>query len=150
MVSTNKRTFRRVMIILMCVILMLVTLSGCFAPPADTGSASGDGAAADGTASSGGGWMVMIIYLVIIILVFYFLMIRPEKKRKKKAQEMRDSLSVGDNIVTIGGMVGKIVNVSGDYVTFETGEDRVRIKIAKWGISSTGKDTEEPVEKAGE
>ncbi len=139
---------KRVLIVLMCVCLMLTALSGCFAPPADTG----EGTTADGTQTSGGGggWILMIVYLLIIVAVFYFLMIRPEKKRKKKAQEMRDSLSVGDSVVTIGGMVGKIVNVSGDYITFETGEDRVRIKIAKWGISSTGKDAEEPVDKAGE
>lgn len=143
----NKKAFKRILVILMCVCLMLVTLSGCFAP-VDAGEGTADGA--DGAANAGGGWIVMIVYLVGIILVFYFLMIRPEKKRKKKAQEMRDSLSVGDNIVTIGGMAGKIVNVSGDYVTFETGEDRVRIKIAKWGISSTGKDAEEPIDKAGE
>ncbi len=148
MFSTNHKAFRRIMTVVMCVVLILTALTGCFAA-----APSGDGTAADGTeAASGGGLGIgmMIAYLAIIVLIFYFLMIRPEKKRKKKAQEMRDSLAVGDNIVTIGGMVGKIVNVSGDYVTFETGEDRVRIKIAKWGISSTGKDTEEPVEKAGE
>lgn len=82
-----------------------------------------------------------IIYLVVIIAVFYFFMIRPESKRKKAAEAMRNGLSVGDEITTIGGMVGKIVDVSGDFVVFETSEDRVRIKIAKWGISSTGKQT---------
>ncbi len=140
---------KRVLIVLMCVCLMLTALSGCLVnPPADTSGGSDEGGSQ--TSGGGGGWILMIVYLLIIVAVFYFLMIRPEKKRKKKAQEMRDSLSVGDNVVTIGGMVGKIVNVSGDYITFETGEDRVRIKIAKWGISSTGKDAEEPVDKAGE
>ena len=57
-------------------------------------------------------------------------------KRKKKAQEMRDSIEVGDKIVTIGGMVGKVVHVTGDKLTFETGEDRVRIEITKWAVSS--------------
>lgn len=82
-----------------------------------------------------------IIYLVVIIAVFYFFMIRPEKKKKKAAEEMRNSLSVGDEITTIGGMLGKIVDVGDDYVVYETGEDRVRIKITKWGISSVGKQT---------
>ena len=86
-------------------------------------------AAADGTATS-------IVMMVVIIAVFYFLMIVPEKKRKKKAQEMRDSIEVGDKIVTIGGMVGKVVHVTGDKLTFETGEDRVRIEITKWAVSS--------------
>ena len=87
-------------------------------------------AAADGTA------ITSIVMMVVIIAVFYFLMIVPEKKRKKKAQEMRDSIEVGDKIVTIGGMVGKVVHVTGDKLTFETGEDRVRIEITKWAVSS--------------
>ena len=93
-------------------------------------------AAADGTATGASG-ITSIVMMVVIIAVFYFLMIVPEKKRKKKAQEMRDSIEVGDKIVTIGGMVGKVVHVTGDKLTFETGEDRVRIEIAKWGIQST-------------
>ncbi len=143
MFSKNKALFRALSLGL-SVVFAVFALAGCM--PADGTAAGGEGA--DASAAAGMGGMTLILYLVVIILVFYFFMIRPEKKRKKKAQEMRDSLAVGDNIVTIGGMVGKIVNVSGEYVTFETGEDRVRIKIAKWGISSTGKDAEEPDEKA--
>ena len=81
-----------------------------------------------------------IIMVVVLVAVFYFFLIRPENKKKKKLQEMRDSLSVGDNVTTIGGIMGKIVNVSSDAVTFETGEDRVRVKVAKWAISTVGKD----------
>ena len=80
-----------------------------------------------------------IIYFVVIIAVFYFMLIRPEKKRKKQQQEMRDSIGVGSYITTIGGMVGTVVAMSGDTITFETGEDRVRIQIKKWGISTTAK-----------
>ena len=65
-----------------------------------------------------------------------------ESKKKKKLQEMRSSLSVGDTITTIGGIVGKIVNVNGELITFETGEDRVRLQVTKWAISSIGKETE--------
>ena len=101
-------------------------------------------AAADGTATGASG-ITSIVMMVVIIAVFYFLMIVPEKKRKKKAQEMRDSIEIGDKIVTpsltgsivpIGGMVGKVVHVTGDKLTFETGEDRVRIEITKWAVSS--------------
>ena len=77
-----------------------------------------------------------IIMLVVMLLVFYFLMIRPEIKRKKAAQEMRDSLKKGDNITTIGGLKGKVVAITDETVVFETSEDRVRIEVAKWGISS--------------
>ncbi len=146
MSSKSKKLIKRVAVVVMCAALFLVTLSGCMPVGGEGTGATGDGTEA---ASMGGfGIGTMIIYLVVIILVFYFFMIRPEKKRKKKTEEMRNSLAVGDNITTIGGMVGKIVNISGDFITFETGEDRVRIKIAKWGISSTGKDAEEPDQKA--
>ena len=92
---------------------------------------------ADATATGGG--MSMIIMLVIMFAIFYFLFIRPENKRKKKTEEMRSTLSLGDEITTIGGIVGKIVQVTEDTITFETGEDRVRIQIKKWGISTTAK-----------
>ena len=73
--------------------------------------------------------------MLLIFVIFYFLMIRPENKRKKKAQEMRDSVAVGDKITTIGGMIGKVVHVTEDTITFETGEDRVRIEVTKWAVS---------------
>lgn len=77
-----------------------------------------------------------IIMLVAMIAIFYFLMIRPENKRKKAAQQMRDALKKGDSITTIGGLKGKVVAIGEDSVVFETSEDRVRIEVAKWGISS--------------
>lgn len=79
-----------------------------------------------------------IIMIVAIIAVFYFLMIRPENKKKKKLAEMRNNLSNGDEIVTIGGICGKVVQVTNDYVVFETGEDRVRMQVTKWAISTVG------------
>ena len=82
----------------------------------------------------------MIIMMVVMIGVFYFFLIRPENKKKKKAEEMRNSLSVGDKITTIGGIVGKIVDVSGDLITFETGEDRVRLQVTMWAISTNSVD----------
>ena len=81
--------------------------------------------------------MESILMIVLMLAVFYFLIIRPENKRKKSAEEMRNSLRKGDRITTIGGMVGKIVQVNTNTVVFETSDDRVRIEIAKWGIQST-------------
>ena len=87
----------------------------------------------------------MIIILVAMVAIFYFFMIRPESKKKKKLAEMRDSLTTGDTITTIGGILGKVVSVDGDKITLETSEDRVRVQIAKWGVSVVGKATaEEP------
>ena len=88
------------------------------------------------TAGAGGSTILM---LVLMFVVFYFFFIRPENKKKKKVEDMRNSLSLGDEITTIGGMTGKIVQVTEDTVTFYTGEDRVRIQIKKWGISTTAK-----------
>ena len=79
-----------------------------------------------------------ILMLVVLIAVFYFLLIRPENKRKKQAQAMRDSLKKGDVITTIGGIIGKIVQVNPDTLVIETSEDRVRMEITKWAISTTG------------
>ena len=86
-----------------------------------------------------GSSLPMIIMFVVLIAVFYFFLIRPENKRKKKAEEMRNSLSLGEEITTIGGITGKIVQVTEDTVTFETGEDRVRIQVKKWAIQTTAK-----------
>ncbi|MCC8048336.1 MAG: preprotein translocase subunit YajC [Oscillospiraceae bacterium] len=77
-----------------------------------------------------------IIMLVVLVVIFYFFLIRPENKKKKKLQAMRDGLGVGDKVTTIGGIIGKIVDISGDLITFETGEDRVRIQVTKWAIST--------------
>ena len=125
------RLFRALALVMM-VVLAVFTLTGC---------ATADAAAADGTAAGGGG--SMIIMLVVLIAVFYFFMIRPENKKKKQMQQMRDSLSVGDTITTIGGIMGKIVSVKDDSIVFETSEDRVRLQVTKWAISSTGKQTEQ-------
>ncbi len=78
-----------------------------------------------------------ILMIVVMIALFYFMLIRPENKRKKQAEEMRNSIRKGEKITTIGGMVGKVVQVNDTTVVFETSEDRVRIEIAKWGIQST-------------
>jgi len=89
-----------------------------------------------------------IIMLIVMVAIMYFLMIRPENKRKKKAQEMRDSLKKGDVITSIGGIIGKIVSVSKDTIVIETSEDRVRMELTKWAVSSVGvQSTEQPEEK---
>ena len=89
--------------------------------------------------SSAGAGSSSLLMICLMIAVFYFFFIRPENKKKKKTEEMRSSLSLGDEITTIGGMTGKIVQVTEDTVTFETGEDRVRIQTKKWAVSTTAK-----------
>lgn len=95
----------------------------------------------------GGGSYTTIIMLVAMVAIFYFLMIRPESKKKKKLAEMRSSLSYGDEITTIGGIMGKVVSVSDERIIFETGEDRVRMEVTKWAISTVGRATDNPPNK---
>ena len=99
------------------------------------------------TASAGGSGMSMLLMVIIMFAVFYFFVLRPESKKKKKTEEMRNSLSLGDEIITIGGMIGKIVQITEDTITFETGEDRVRIQTKKWAISTTAKMEAEETKK---
>ena len=87
-----------------------------------------------GLMGEGGG--STIIMLVGMIAVFYFLLIRPENKRKKEAEQMRSSVKNGDEVTTIGGIVGKVVNVKEDKFVIETGADQVRIELAKWALST--------------
>ena len=84
-----------------------------------------------------------ILMLVVLFAIMYFLMIRPENKRKKKAQEMRDSLKKGDVITTIGGIVGKVVQVNNETIVIETSDDRVRMELTKWAVSTVGVQTGE-------
>ncbi len=77
-----------------------------------------------------------IIMLVVMVAVFYFMLIRPENKRKKEAEQMRSSVKVGDEITTIGGVVGTVVNVKEDKIVIETSADQVRVEFTKWAIST--------------
>ena len=91
-----------------------------------------------------------LIMMVAVFAIIYFILIRPENKRKKAAEQMRDNLSLGDEIVTIGGMTGKIVQITEETVTFETGEDRVRIQIKKWAIQTNERAEAKAKEQAAE
>ncbi len=85
-------------------------------------------------AGKGSNW-TMILMMVGVFVIMYFLMIRPQKKKQKEEQAMRDNLQIGDEITTIGGIVGKIVTVKDDSLIIETGADRNRMKITRWAIS---------------
>ena len=83
-----------------------------------------------------GGMASPLIMMVLMIAIFYFMLIRPENKRKKEAEQMRSSVRTGDKIVTIGGIVGTVVNVKENRIVIETSADQVRIELEKWAISS--------------
>ncbi len=88
-------------------------------------------------------WISTIIMVVILIAIFYFLLIRPENKKKKEAQNLRDSLAVGDEITTIGGIVGTICHVKENSIVIETGADRVRLEMMKWAVANKGAQVDE-------
>ena len=77
---------------------------------------------------------VQILPFVLLIVVFYFVLIRPQRKRDKETQRMRNNLQVGDEIVTVGGVVGLVVSIKEDTVVVETGGDRSKIRIKRWAI----------------
>ena len=79
-----------------------------------------------------------LIMIIILIAVFYLFMIRPESKRKKQQEEMRSNLRKGDEITTIGGVVGRVVKIEDNTIIIETSEDRVRMEFAKWAVSTVG------------
>lgn len=89
--------------------------------------------------------LLNILIMVVMFAGMYFLLIRPNSKRKKQEEQMRNSLTVGDEITTIGGIVGRIVSVKDDSENFiiETGSDRNKIKIAKWAIATVNKQVNE-------
>ncbi len=84
-----------------------------------------------------------IIMIVALIGIFYFMLIRPENKKKKALEVLRSSLALGDEITTIGGIVGTVCAVKENSIVIESGADRVRIEMAKWAISSKGTQIEE-------
>ena len=87
------------------------------------------------TADPAAGMGSTMIMLVLMLALMYFMLIRPENKRKKEAEQMRAALKSGDNITTIGGITGTVVDVKEDKFVLETSADRVRIEFAKFALS---------------
>lgn len=81
-----------------------------------------------------GTWGI-IIYFVIIIALFYFILIRPQKKKQKEEQKLRDSIQVGDELLTIGGIYGRVLSIKDDSLVIESAADHSKLKIARWAIS---------------
>ena len=90
--------------------------------------------------------MSTILMLVAMFAIFYFMLIRPENKRKKQAEELRNNLKKGDKVTTIGGIVGTVVFVGETTLVIESGDDRVRLEVTKWAISTTGVQATEQAE----
>ncbi len=81
-------------------------------------------------------YLPTILMIVVLIAVMYFFMIRPQKKQEKQINEMRDNLQVGDEVTTIGGIIGRIVSIKDETVLIETGRDKVKIRFLRSAIRS--------------
>lgn len=92
---------------------------------------------------------MQFMILIIFIVAMYFLLIRPQKKKEKSISEMRNSIQVGDEVVTIGGICGKVVKTKDETIVIQVGADKVKFEMMRWSISSvTSKSSKHaPVEK---
>ncbi len=94
--------------------------------------AEGSGA---GAGTDGGMNIISLLFIPLVLVLMYFMLIRPQKKREKETAQMRNALEIGDEIVTIGGIIGRVVNIKDDdIITIETGSDKTKVKIRKWAI----------------
>lgn len=88
------------------------------------------------SAPAGGDLIVTLGLIVVMIVVFYFFAIRPQKKQEKEATAMRNSIQVGDEITTIGGIIGKVVSIKDETLVLETTRDCTKIRILKSAVRS--------------
>jgi len=79
---------------------------------------------------------ISIIMLVAMLALFYFFMYRPQKKQEKQVNDMRNSLEVGDEITTIGGIIGKVISIKEETVMIETGNDKTKMRILRSAIKN--------------
>ena len=89
----------------------------------------------ESTNNGGGNWLP-IVMIVVLFVVLYFFMIRPQKKQEKKDQEMRGALAVGDEVTTIGGIIGKVISIKDETFVLETTKDKTKIRFLKAAIRS--------------
>ena len=82
------------------------------------------------------GMLPMILIYAVLFGGLYFLMIRPQRKKQKEEKKMRENLQVGDEIVTIGGLYGRVISLKEDVIVMESISDHSKITIARWALQS--------------
>ena len=92
-----------------------------------TGAAAGEGSIMESVLS--------FAPILVVIVVFYFMLIRPQQKKDKEDRAMRENLEIGDEIVTMGGIIGLVVSIKEDTVVIETGSDRSKVRIIKSAVA---------------
>lgn len=91
------------------------------------------------TAANNGSMMTLVITMVLTLGLMYFMIYRPQKKQQKKDTEMRNALDIGDEVTTIGGIIGRVVAIKEDTFVLETGSDRMKIRFRRSAIASVEK-----------
>lgn len=89
--------------------------------------------------------LIQLLPLVLLIVIMYFLLIRPQKKRERTITQMRNNLSIGDEIITIGGICGRIVKIKEETLTIEVGTDKTKFEVMRWAISKVTSTKTKPV-----
>jgi len=97
-------------------------------------------------AAGGGNMIITIIMLVVVFVVFYFFGIRPQKKQEKEQANMRNNLQVGDEITTIGGIIGKVVSIKDETCVIETSRDGTKIRILKSSVARVDVKAEDAID----
>ena len=90
---------------------------------------------------------IQIIILVVFIAIMYFLLIRPQKKKEQEINKMRSSIAVGDQIVTIGGICGKVIKTKDDTLIIQVGADKTKMEMKRWAVSTIEKKSDKAPEK---
>ncbi len=88
--------------------------------------------------------MAGILPLILLLLIMYFLLIRPQKKREKQINAMRSAIQVGDEIITIGGICGKVVKTKEETLVIQVGADKTKFEVMRWAISKVVNEKEAP------
>lgn len=124
---------KKVLAIVLAAVLMLCVLTGCFSMQTQQAAQTSTSQAA---AQQSPGWTQYLTLLIPIafIVLMWLLLIRPQKKKEKKAKDMLKSLTVGDEVVTISGVVGRIVQVKDDGFVIESGVDRTKFRVKRWAV----------------
>ena len=91
------------------------------------------------TVNSAGSMITLVLPMLIVIVFFYLILYLPQKRQEKKDAEMRNSIEVGDEVTTIGGVVGRVASIKDDTFVLETTSDRVKIRFRRSAISSVEK-----------
>lgn len=104
---------------------------------------AGDAAAAGQQGGGITGMLISLAPIALIFVVFYFMLIRPQKKKEKQTQAMINAIKIGDEILTIGGIHGKVVKIKDDKLTIDSSAEKSRLEISRWAVKDVTKYVED-------